>query len=174
MTLSLLGGAGIWWLAAEVRSVWMRALVLAACLAVQGLLLWQAQPYPLAAYNPLAGGQDAARRVLMVGWGEGLDQVADFLNAQPGADGMVVKTHYHHVLRPMFRGSTVRVPDPTPVNYFVVYVNMAQRLIIPPTVVQLMALVPPDFTAYVNGRPYAWVYRVDGAVEAVPDEEEDS
>jgi hypothetical protein len=108
----------------------------------------------------------------MVGWGEGLDQVADFLNAQPGAENMVAKTHYHHVLRSMFRGNTVRVPDPTPVNYFVVYVNMAQRLIIPPTVVQLMHMVPPDFTAYVNGRPYAWVYRVDGVVEAVPGEDE--
>jgi hypothetical protein len=170
MVLSLVGGAGLWWVAALARPAWARVVTLLACLAVQGLLLWQAEPYPLAAYNPLIGGEDAARRVLMVGWGEGLDQVAEFLNAQPGAETMVVKTHYHHVLRPIFRGNTVRVPDPTPVNYFVVYVNMAQRFIIPPTVVQLMALVPPDFTATVNGRPYAWVYRVDGAVEPMPSE----
>jgi hypothetical protein len=176
MMLSLVGGAGIWWVAAQARPVWARVVTPVACLAVQGLLLWQAQPYPLAAYNPLMGGEDVARRVLMVGWGEGLDQVADFLNGQPGAETMVVKTHYHHVLRPMFRGNTVRVPDPTPVNYFVVYINMAQRFIVPPTVIQLMALVPPDFTATVNGRPYAWVYRVDGAVEPMPsegDEDED-
>jgi hypothetical protein len=173
MVLSLIGGAGIWWVAALARPVWLRAFTLLASLAVQGLLLWQAEPYPLAAYNQLLGGADAARRILMVGWGEGIDQVAEFLNAQPGADTMVVKTHYHHVLRPMFRGNTVRIPDPTPVNYFVVYVNMAQRFIVPPTVVQLMALVPPDFTAYVNGRPYAWVYRVDGTVETMPSDDED-
>ena len=140
---------------------------------IQSLLLWQAEPYPISAYNPLVGGEDGARRVLMVGWGEGLDQVAEYLNAQPGAESMVVKTHYHHVLRPMFIGSTVRVPDTTPVNYFVVYINMAQRVIIPPTVVQLMALVPPDYTALVNGHAYAWVYRVDGTVEPMPGLEND-
>jgi hypothetical protein len=173
MVFSLLGGAGLWWLAARARTIWLRAVLLGVPLALQGVLLWQAEPYPIAAYNPLVGGEERARRVLMVGWGEGLDQVADFLNAQPGAQALVVKTHYHHALRPMFVGSTVRVPDNTPVNYFVVYVNMAQRVIIPPTVVQLMALVPPDFTAMVNGHPYAWVYRVDGVVEPVPELDED-
>jgi len=137
-------------------------------------LLWRAEPYPLAAYNPLVGGENGAWRVLMVGWGEGLDQVADYLNAQPDAESLVAKTHYHHALRPMFVGETVRVPDPRPVNYFVVYVNMAQRVIVPPTVVQLMAIVPPDFTAVVNGHPYAWVYRVDTSIEPMPDVDDES
>ena len=114
------------------------------------------------------GGIEGARRVLMVGWGEGLDQVAQFLNAQPGAPTLVAKTHYHHALRPMFVGQTVRVPDPTPINYFVVYVNMAQRLIIPDTVVRVMNERPPDFTAVVNGSEYAWVYRVDRVIVPAP------
>ncbi|MFN0073280.1 MAG: ArnT family glycosyltransferase [Chloroflexota bacterium] len=168
MVISLLGGAGLWWFADRLQSIWIRAIVLTVPLALQASLLVQAQPYPLAAYNPLVGGAEAARRVLMVGWGEGLDQVADFLNAQPGAESLIAKTHYHHALRPMFRGSTVRVPDPTPVNYFVVYVNMAQRVIIPPTVVQIMAMQPPDFIAQVNGSAYAWVYRVDQAITPAP------
>ena len=54
-----------------------------------------------------------------------------------------------------------------------VYVNMAQRVIVPPTVVQLMAIVPPDFTAVVNGHPYAWVYRVDAAIEPIPEMDEE-
>ncbi len=174
MVFSLLGGAGIWWLAGRMRTAWMRAALLFVPIAIQALLLWYAQPYPIAAYNPLVGGEDGARRVLMVGWGEGLDQVADYLNAQPGAESLVAKTHYHHALRPMFVGETVRVPDPRPVNYFVVYVNMAQRVIVPPTIVQLMAIVPPDFTAVVNGRPYAWVYRVDATIEPLPDMDEET
>ena len=47
-------------------------------------------PYALAYYNPLVGGGPAASRVLLVGWGEGLDQVAAYLNAQPSSERQLI------------------------------------------------------------------------------------
>ena len=63
-----------------------RAFVPALCLAILGLSLIAVRPYPLSYYNPLLGGGATASRWLLVGWGEGLDQVAVYLNAQDGAD----------------------------------------------------------------------------------------
>ena len=37
-------------------------------------------PYPLAYYNPLLGGGRKAPQVMQIGWGEGLDQAAMYLN----------------------------------------------------------------------------------------------
>ena len=100
-----------------------------------------------------------ARQALMVGWGEGLDQAAAYLNRLPGAERLTVSTQYHHVLRLAFDGRTVRVPSPRPVDYYVVYANMIQRNTVPIPVRQAVADGHPVFTATVNGVPFAWVYR---------------
>jgi 4-amino-4-deoxy-L-arabinose transferase-like glycosyltransferase len=133
--------------------------VVALAIVAQGLWLLTSYPYPIAAYNPLAGGTAVARQALMVGWGEGLDQAAAYLNRLPGAERLTVSTQYHHVLRLAFDGRTVRVPSPRPVDYYVVYVNMIQRNTVPIPVRQAVADGHPVFTATVNGVPFAWVYR---------------
>jgi hypothetical protein len=116
----------------------------------------------------LIGGAERASRVIMVGWGEGLEEVARYLNELPNAERLVVKAHYHHVLRPLFVGTTTRLVDETSVDYFVVYVNMVQRQLMPPAMVSIMAQRPPDFTVEVHGVPYAWLYRVDQPIEPEP------
>ena len=50
-------------------------------------------PYALAYYNPRRGGP-AASRVLLVGWGEGLDQVAAYLNAQPSSERQLIAIYF--------------------------------------------------------------------------------
>ncbi len=47
-------------------------------------------PYYLSYYNPLLGGGKKAPQVMLVGWGEGLDLAADYLNQKPGAEDMTV------------------------------------------------------------------------------------
>jgi hypothetical protein len=68
--------------------------LLTAALLVQIWSFVAAQPYPIAAYNSLLGGATTAPRLLTVGWGEGLDQVTDFLNAQPGAESITIASNY--------------------------------------------------------------------------------
>jgi hypothetical protein len=157
-TLTLLGGVGFWALAQQVTGALRTAIVAAAILA-QGAWLISTYPYPLAAYNPLAGGAAVARQTLMVGWGEGLEQAAAYLNRLPNADRLTVSTQYHHVLRLAFHGRTVRVPNPRAVDYYVVYVNMIQRNTVPLPVRPAVEAHQEVFTATVGGVPFAWVYK---------------
>ena len=43
-------------------------------------------PYYLTYFNPLLGGSVTAPHVLFVGWGEGLEAAAEWLNKQPEAE----------------------------------------------------------------------------------------
>ena len=173
IALDLLAGVGLWVLARQVLRGRLRAVLLAFPLLAQALLLWQAYPHPIAFYNPVLGGATAAQRAIMVGWGEGLEQSAAYLNAQPDAERLIVTTHYHHVLRPLFRGATVRTgaylvpPEGAPMvqpDYFVLYVNMAQRGLIPASVRPIIA-GPPEHTAVVHGVEYARIYRLPARTE---------
>src|SRR5262249_39312498 len=47
-----------------------------------GNLAWY-HPYELAYFNPLLGGGATAQRVMLVGWGEGMEQIGAWLRARP-------------------------------------------------------------------------------------------
>ena len=167
LVLDLVAGVGLWHLARRLRPGRPANLGLALAVAVQAAVLCRAYPYPIAAYNPLLGGTAGAEQAIMLGWGEGLDQVAAYLNARPDAKRLNVVVHYPYVLRPLVVGSAVPIapylhegpgiPRP-PIEYFLVYVNAAQRERIPPLARVAMEHGPPEFTAYVHGQPYAWLY----------------
>lgn len=187
--LDLLAGVGLWSLATGFRRPAARALALAAIVAAQGFLLWRAYPYPIAFYNPPLGGVAGAEKALLIGWGEGMDQVTDYLNARPDAERLLVATHYDHTVRPRFRGSTISMrayfprqqnaPAPPSPNYYVLYISSVQRRLIPPEARTLITAGPAEFVAMVNGSPYAWVYRVPWApayrtdTQPVPEDEEE-
>ena len=131
------------------------------------VLLARVWPYPIAYYNPLAGGPERARQLIMIGWGEGLEQVAEFLNGLPNAESLYVVTNYNHVIRPRFVGTTIATAPygaggstqslPAP-DYIVLYVNARQRQQLSPEVARAESIGQPVFVAQVNGLPYAWVY----------------
>ncbi|MDP8922346.1 MAG: glycosyltransferase family 39 protein [Chloroflexota bacterium] len=168
MPLTILAGVGLWLAVSRLLRGNLAAVALGLVVVGQAGLLSRAYPYPLAAYNPLLGGTAVARQVMVVGWGEGLEQVAAYLNARPDAARLDVALTYDNVLRPRFSGTTVsdlpyvfEGPGQArpPVGYFVVYVNSAQRELVPSLIRQAVEDGSPDFTAYVHGVPYAWLYR---------------
>lgn len=173
MMLDLLAGVGIWRLVALLARWrgWGGGL-LALIAAVQVVLLARVWPYPIAYSNPLAGGPERARQLIMIGWGEGLEQAAAFLNGLPNAESLYVVTSYNHVVRPRFVGTTIPMAPyvrgdaggslPVP-DYMVLYVNARQRRQISPEVALAEALGQPVFVAQVNGLPYAWVYAIPRA-----------
>jgi hypothetical protein len=114
-------------------------------------------PYALAYYNPLAGGGPVAERAILVGWGEGLDQVAAYLNAQPDAATAVIGVYapYAGNFQPSVRGDVIAFGRAGTVDYVVDYVNGAQRRHTPSAVVGRT----PDHTVWINGIAYARVYR---------------
>jgi hypothetical protein len=165
MALDVMAGIGVWRLArllARRRAAIVVGTVLAAG---QILLLARVWPYPIAYYNPLAGGPDRARDLIMIGWGEGLEQVTDFLATLANRDQLLVLTSYNNVVRPGFEGRTLPIAPyirggrdlPRP-DYVVLYINAVQRRQSSPEIALAQATGPPVFVARVNGLEYAWVY----------------
>jgi hypothetical protein len=86
-------------------------------------------PYYLAYYNPLLGGGPAARRTFVVGWGEGLDIITDYLNQKPDAEHLTVAGFYPRVMSAQFKGTVLsdKQYDAAMADYIVLYVNALQR-----------------------------------------------
>jgi hypothetical protein len=90
-------------------------------------------PYYLTYFNPLAGGSLTAPRAMIIGWGEGLDQVAGWLNRQPDAEKLKVVSWYHDgPLSYLFGGEPVGVRYGSSLSwldndYVVLYINQIQR-----------------------------------------------
>lgn len=169
--LDLLAGLGLWtlgsWIAPLLAArdvsqrVRQRLMVVAvgALLVAQALPLSMVAPYALAYYNPVVGGGPAAVRVLLVGWGEGLDQAAEYLNAQPNPENQLIAVYFPLELnfQGMVAGTVTQYGDPRPINYVVDYINAAQRDQSPPQVVGLV----PVKEVKINGILYARVYHLD-------------
>ena len=60
-------------------------------------LVLPTRPYFLSYYNPALGGGRTATQVLLVGWGEGLDRAAAYLNTKPNAQDLLVSSWHRCV-----------------------------------------------------------------------------
>jgi hypothetical protein len=58
-------------------------------------------PYYLSCYNPLAGGARLAPQIVPVGWGEGLDQAAQYLNLKEDAADLRVASEFGEGFAPL-------------------------------------------------------------------------
>jgi hypothetical protein len=135
--LALLAGLGLACAARRLARFLLAARALAGLVAV-GLLLQPlllGPPYLLDWYNPLAGGVPAARRVDGGGFGQGLEVVASYLNAQPGAARLLVAMPGDIVpsaLDALFDGRVVDAEFGQPwshgLAYFVTYGRRTQDL----------------------------------------------
>jgi len=116
-------------------------------------------PYYLAYYNPLLGGLSRAAKVLPVGWGEGLDQVADYLNQKMGAEELQVAGGGIPGLGPLFQGETVPLTPASLVNadYVVIYISDVQNR--SPLALAFRSQQEPEYILRLHGLEYAWVYR---------------
>ncbi len=141
-----------------------------AFLAVVALVpVVRTYPYYLSYYSPLAGGPSAAVHTLLVGRGEGLDQVARYLNALPNAGQITVATEFPYLLRIPFRGHVLstQVGAYKPgtldrADYLVIYISgrQKQRLRLPAEVIRYYRTHRPIYRVVINGIDYADVYRL--------------
>lgn len=126
----------------------------AGCLA---LLAWLG-PYAIAYTNPLVPPNFSEE----LGWGEGLDQVARYLDAQQ--DTAMVASWYPEELRALTRHPVLHINahEQPRIGYIVLYRNMFGR---PPDhwandfIDEYYRKRDPVFVATVRGLPYAWVYK---------------
>jgi len=141
------------------------SILLIPILLFQGVLVATNYPYYFTYYNPLLGGAPMAARLMTVGWGEGLDQAAIYLDDLPGADQMQVTAWYHYTFGTYFRGQVTgfssRAGETLDSNYAVVYRSQIQRELPSPELVHyLLGHHTPVFTVTLQGVDYVYVYRL--------------
>lgn len=134
--------------------------LLAALVLGQALLVLSYHPYYLAWYNPLLGGQRAAQAILPLGWGEGMEQAAHFLAAQPDSAQLRVASWSAAGLAPWFRGQVIQPQPHSPwqaADCAVVYITDVQR---GDELAQVLTGRTPLFVGRVHDLDYVWVYRL--------------
>lgn len=114
-------------------------------------------PYYLSYYNPLVGGAWTAPYVIKIGWGEGLDVVGRWLQAQPDSAALRVGCMYPSALAPFFSG---RISEVTAgqLDYVVLYIKQVQEGVPSLTWLRYYAAQPPLYHVQLAGIPYATIY----------------
>ncbi len=109
---------------------------------------------------PLPVGPKAAVKTLLVGWGEGLDLAADYLNKLPGIEEKRTCAGQVQNLAPMFHGRLYEPQeyDATRTNYVLLYVNEVQRGLQGNLLERYYGVVLPLHVVTLQGIDYAWIY----------------
>ena len=150
-----------------VRRYGAPALLIAA-IAVPVTLTLRTYPYYLTYYNPLMGGIRKAPDVMMIGWGEGLDEAARYLNKKPNASELTVASWYPDTFSAVFDGTTRSVATRSELlekrlhklldsDYIVVYIHQWQRQI-PWAMLERLSQRTPEHTIWIAGLEYARIY----------------
>ncbi|NJP07138.1 MAG: hypothetical protein HC837_16725 [Chloroflexaceae bacterium] len=119
-------------------------------------------PYYLAYYSPAIGGSAHAAELVPIGWGEGLDVVADWLNQQPDLADGAVATWSPPTMRPYLQTDVAWQGDVQKgtVNYLAVYINQVQSGKDNHYFHHIHPSCTPRQTITLRGITYAWIYRL--------------
>ena len=173
--LDLVAGVGwvaaVTWIRQQHPQRWARVstpAIMLAALAGQAVATASSSPYYFSYYNPMLGGTTRAPEVMMVGWGEGLDQAARFLNSQPGADRPQVMLGLWSGTFSYFYDGEIRwsnfAPGETSIqdwkdsDYAIIYINQWQRGRLPQELVDYLMEKEPALVVQLQGLDYAYVY----------------
>ncbi len=158
----------------EVRAKSLRVLCV-LCGFMQAAFALPHYPYYLTYYNPMAGGGWLAPQTVLVGWGEGLDQAAAYLNGQ--AEKGRAATWYWPEFSPFYQGETMplreveegRIMPWLEADYVVSYVSQAQSEVPFAAMTRYFRALEPEHTVRLKGIDYAWIYhRPQVPCEVVP------
>ena len=145
--------------------------LLAIVLVIQAVLVLPHYPYYLTYYNPLLGGLRQAQKDLLVGWGEGVDQAAAYLNAKPDAGQMLVVSPLYPQLAPAFRGETrpILYYSVWETDYVMFYISHVQRERYEPVMEEYFFNPEawPEYIVALHGVDYVWLYPNTHYVEPV-------
>lgn len=173
--LAAIGWFGVWHLV-SVRLPRGQRLVwgwLAGLVLLQLVFSLPHHPYYLAYFNPLMGGLPRAVETTLVGWGEGMEQVAAYLNQKPKAETLYVASTPSQTLLPYFKGQGENFYTndvAMRADYVVIYRAQQQRLAPSAEIVNYYLAQEPEHVVEIEGVPYAWIYPNTPLVfSAVPD-----
>jgi 4-amino-4-deoxy-L-arabinose transferase-like glycosyltransferase len=149
-------------------------------LSLQAFLILPAYPYYFSYYNPVVGGSRAAAKTFQVGWGEGLDQAAAYLNTLPDAESSRVVSWYSTTFEPYYRGQAIYKLEEEKIsrsakpglaaNYVVIYINQVQRRLPSAGALAYFQHNAPLHTVTLGGQEYAWIYPAPAVSRILPGE----
>ena len=116
-------------------------------------------PHYLSYYNPLLGGLSKAVQTLPVGWGEGMDLAARYLNQKEDSPSLRVATGGIPGFAPLFKGQTEGLIEHNlaTADYAVLYISDVQQD--SPARDTLYEQQQPEHVVNIHGVDYAWIYR---------------
>lgn len=148
---------------------WVFPLLIIFVVTAQALVALPNRPYYLSYYNPLLGGGQQALSTLQIGWGEGLDQAARYLNQKPDLGNLDVISWYAEGPFSLFfegRSSPINVSREIKeyqwdrylnADYAVIYVHQWQREM-PAALLDCLAEHRPEHRIWLNGIEYVRIY----------------
>jgi len=145
----------------KIASRLLTVLIGAAALA--NVAAWH--PYEIGAFNQLLGGARAGAATFAVGWGEGLEQAAAWLNAQPDITGVTVATVRTEPLQAYLRSGVQAIAPlatgfDSQTGYAVVYLTDVQGGEALSPFDLLYGRAPPAHEVVIHGITYAWIYQL--------------
>ncbi|MFN8456229.1 MAG: glycosyltransferase family 39 protein [Anaerolineae bacterium] len=150
-------------------------LILAALvLIVNGYLVAANFPYYFTYYNPLLGGIQGAAQAVTIGWGEGLDQAAAYLN-QHEPPLPRVASWYESTFTPFYRGPSISYSKEKGKalagDYVIFYINQTQRRFPDDIFFEYFEKrFKPEKVITLKGLDYAWIYPSLGIDHYVQDQ----
>ncbi len=169
-TLDLVAGVGWFWLLTWVRSRWPQTNTQQAAIMAGGVLLLLIQafttlphlPYYYTYYNPLFGGGAQAANFIRVGFAEGLDKVARYLETKPNAAELKVASANSSKLDGLFSGETIATDNLNGKwiqgDYVLIYISQRQRGKHSPDMLAYFARTTPEYELNLHGINYAQLY----------------
>jgi len=167
LALDLLAAIALVWVANRLAAANWRRLkgkwkwVLGVAVGVQILFISLYHPYYFNYFNPLLGNGRTAPYLINVGWGEGLDQAAEYLNQVPDASQKTVASWYSFQFAPFFKGNTVDLSSNEPAlraDHTVFYINQVQRRFPSQELLSYFQDREPLHIVRLGGVDYAWIY----------------
>ena len=178
VVMDLVAGVGLVWLVGSVGKLlhgkWRSFLpvgLLLSFMFIQAVLAWTPSPYFFSYYNPLLGGTQRAVEVMQIGWGEGLDQAARYINSQPNSDQLQVLAWYGIGPFSYISKSKVLPLDIdhqwtsdnwnqfSKSDYIVIYIHEWQRNL-PSEVLDRLRNLKPEYSVWINGLEYVRIYKI--------------
>jgi hypothetical protein len=176
LPLDLLAGFGFVMVVRWSKEKFDHTVFTGAVIVITGLLIFfqvfgtlVTFPYYLSYYNPLMGGGEKAPEVMMIGWGEGLDQAARKLNSLLESQDLKVLSYYPDgCFSYFFEGETIHSApewDETKqrlasADYAVLYIHQWQRQLPFSEMLDFFAELTPVEVITINGIEYAQIYDV--------------
>lgn len=149
---------------------WFQVSAMALLVAWQAGLVFETSPYYHSYYNPWLGGLEKAPQVMMVGWGDGLNEAANYLNQKLEEQPLEVFSFYAAAFDLHYHGRSMELPISAPISdslydqileadYVVIYISQRQRNS-SARILDYLEDKPPESTVQIRGVDYAWIYNM--------------